>query len=63
MLKPKTFIKQAHMTVSVQAQKILLHTKFTAADLVEWRVMKGVGLGGNDVAFFLEEMANLEAEE
>jgi len=57
MMEPKTFIKQARLTVSPQAQKILSHTKFTMQELVEWRISQGIGIGGNDVAFFLESMA------
>jgi len=56
MIAPKTFKKESKIIVSVQAQKILAHTKFTSKDLVDWRLSKGIGLGGNDVAFFLEEM-------
>ena len=59
-MDPKTFIKEAHCIVSIQAQRILSHTKFTAADLVEWKISKGVGIGGNDVAFFLEDMSKAE---
>ena len=62
-MEPKTFLKEARINVSIQAQKILSHTKYTAKDVVEWRIKKGVGLGGNDVAFFLEDMANKEAQE
>jgi len=53
----KTFIKESRITVSDQAQKILSHTKFSMEELVEWRISQGIGVGGNDVAFFLEAMA------
>ena len=56
-MESKTFIKEARLNVSIQAQKILSHTKFTMEDLVEWRISKGIGIGGNDVAFFLEDIA------
>lgn len=50
------------MKVSDQAQKILSHTKFTPNDLVDWIISQGVGVGGNDAAFFLEAMAKPEEE-
>ena len=61
--KAKTFIKPARINVSPQAQNILSHTKFTAKDLVEWRIAQGFGIGGNDAAFFLEAMAKQEAQQ
>jgi len=59
-MDPKTFIKESRFIVSIQAQRILSQTNFTSADLVEWKISQGMGLGGNDVAFFLEDMAKLE---
>ena len=55
-METKIFKKESKIIVSVQAQKILAHTNFSAKELVEWRIAKGIGVGGNDVAFFLEEM-------
>ena len=55
-LEPKTFIKNAKFTVSLQAQKMLAHTSLSAKDLVEWYISKGIGIGGNDVVFFLGDM-------
>jgi len=59
-MNPKTFIKESRFIVSIQAQRILSQTKFTAADVVEWKISKGMGIGGNDVAFFLEDMSKAE---
>ena len=60
--KTKTFIKEAHLNVSVQAQRILSNTNFSMKDLVDWIISQGIGIGGNDVAFFLEAMAKPEEE-
>lgn len=62
VLEPEVFIRNARFTISAQAKKILSHTKYTTEDLMNWYQDHGIGVGGNDAAFFLEAMHDREAQ-
>jgi len=56
-LEPLNFKREVEVIVSVQAQKILKHTKYTPEEFLHWALnSRKISFGGANVMEFLEKM-------
>lgn len=55
--KPQLFNREVEVIVSIQAQKVLEHTGYTAEDFIDWALnSRKISYGGANVIEFLEKM-------